>query len=413
MEKVKPTILLIDQNEGLDLALAVARSLNEQVYYYIPWQVGDPKLWDSISGDGFPELIKIKDMAEVRDEVETIIFLDLGFSSTIVDLKEQGYHVYGCTPLIEKLETDRLYGKEKCIELGIKVTDYTVVKGMEGVVKYFEEHKGRHFVKIHLYRGMQETFSADSPESVKVILNNANFGIYADEIKFIIEPEAEGVEIGFDAFFCNGKFLKKHFATIEIKGTGNVGQFVDDSVFIDTFLNPITPFLAEQNFTGNLSCEGFWDGKNFKVMDICARVAYPCSQSWAFAIEDFGQFLLDLTADEAEDYKVKLPYQAHVDVYTDKKDTQKKITIDESKLDSKTKGVGFRRVVLTKDGYYFVPGDTLLAVGLGGGKSWQEALNNAIDAANSVSAIESYVPGNIVEQFTDKIEKAAKLGFKI
>ena len=410
MEK-ENNILLVDLNEGIDICLAISRDLKEQVDYFIPWQVGCPKLEDSKSGDGFEELNKIYDMKESK--AETIFFLDLGFSSTIVDLKEEGYNVWGATPLVEKMETDRIYGKKKAIELGLAVTDYEVVTGVSNVVKYFEEHKGKHFVKINLFRGTRETFSADSPESVKVILDACNLGIYAELLDFVIEPPAEGAEISLDAFFSKGKFLKKHYATIEIKGVGNLGQWVDDSLFVEQFMKPLESFLAEQEFCGNISAEGFWDGKIFKVMDFCMRVPYPCSSSWAFDIKNFGKFMMTIAADEGIDFEVKYPYSAHVDVYNSSPTSWKKITIDEKKLDNKTKAVGFKRTVKKEDGYYFVPGDTLMGTGLGQGNSWEEAIKNAIEAADAFSALDCSTSGTVFSDFEKTVKKCEDLGFKI
>ena len=409
----KPDILFVDTNVGLDHALKAAQTLGKKVYYYIPWQTGYPKPEDSISGKGFDLLEKIYDMGGVLDEVDTVIFLDLGFAPTIKMLKEQGYNVYGCPPQVERLEVDRVWGKKKLEELGLKVTKDITITGVSNVIKFFEKHEGeKHYIKVNLYRGAMETKYADSADSARVVLGTGNFGIYAEEMIFTLEPEAEGIEIGVDTWFCNDKFVQPHFSTIEIKGQGNLGHFVTDSIFIEHFMKPIEPFLRDENFSGSISAEGFWNGKDFKIMDMCCRPAYPCSASWAFGIKDYGKFLVSLCADEVDTFEVIKPFQSCLGVYAGDPKDWRKIEVDESKLKKDEIGVSFRKVVKADDGLYFVPGDCVLACGLGGGDTWEEAMKNSAIAADAIHASDAGTSGLIEEEYIKKIKELLQLGHK-
>jgi len=409
---VRPRLVFVDTNLGIDHALAAARDLGEKVYFYIPWHTAYPTFEQSVAGRGFTELEKITDLSEVESHVSVVVFVDVGFAPTIARLKKAGLNVYGCTPRIERLETDRVWSKRTMVSLGLSVTDYTVVKGVSGIVGYFKAHAGEtSYVKLDLFRGNRETFRADSADSARVMLDGVGLGAYEEDVDFIIEPHAEGVEVGVDAWFCNGKFLKKHFATIEIRGQANVGHFVEDSPFVEHFMAPLEEFLRDERFTGNISAEGFWDGTRFKIMDVCCRMAFPCSASWAFGIRHYGQFLTDLTSNQLESFETSSPYQACLGIYTDDARQWRKIYVDRAKLNGNTRGIGFRRVVNTADGLYYVAGDGLLATALGGGATWEEAVMNAVAASEAVYAVDAAINGMVADRYRERISRCNELNY--
>ena len=416
-EQIEPArqdnILVVDTNLAIDHALSAARSKNKPVYYYIPWQTAFPVVSDYISGDGFNELIKVMDIAEALDKVDTVIFVDVGFAALIEQLREHKFNVWGAPPAVERLETDRVYMRKVYKELGIKTTEAEIVKGVNGVLDYLEKHQGEvFFIKVNLFRGNVESFRTDSVESARTLLESGNFGPYADKIDFVIEKavEEEAVEIGVDAWFNGEKFLKKHFFTMEDKGSGNIGKFVEESIFTEHWLKPLEKWLKEQGFKGSICIEGFWTGKEFLAIDTTSRISFPCSASWAFGIKDYWDFLKGVASGSIDDFEYFYPYQVEIGVYTDEVDRWRKLSIEEGKLRERELGLGFRRVVKTEDGLYYVPGDFLVATGLGAGSSIKEALERAAEAANSVSSYNIQPATGVIDNFLKKIEQLRKWG---
>jgi len=260
--------LIIDTNLGLEHARGLGR--RDKVYYYVDARNPYPRMQDTISGWGFEEIEKIDDIGEVLGEVDYVVFCDVGYGALADKMREAGLSVWGASEKGEQLEIDRIYGRRISQMLGIGVPDAEIVKGVDGVIEYMRNHRGqRHFVKLSFFRGSIETFSVKYEDEARMMLSQANFGIMQDEIDFVVEKEMKGVEIGADFWITDEGFCDTHFFTIEFKGMGCIGKFVKDSLFKEQFMDKLEDWLIKTGYRGNISIEGFWDGKEFRAMDYC------------------------------------------------------------------------------------------------------------------------------------------------
>ena len=403
----KKTVLWLDTSLGIDHVLRYAKDSGEKPFYYMASISAYPNMNDSISGYGFDEIIKTYDWSGILKKVDTVVFLDSGFSSLVDSLRAAKYNVWGAPAEVEKLEFDRIFFREKFKELGIPTTEATVVQGVTAVIDFLTKNKGKYYIKLNKYRGNIETFGAMSPIGAKLLLDQAGFGIMGEEVKFVLEHEAEGMEVGADAWFNGKRFLKKYFFTVEQKGSGNMGLFVNHSI-LDSFMEKITPYLAENNYHGSFCFEGFWDGKEFKATDITPRIPYPCSGQWALAIKDYDKFFRGIADGSIDDFEVNCPYQIQMNFFANDPKKWRQIEIDEKGMNEDKQKIGFRKILKTEEGYFFVPEDDLMLTCNGSGKDWEEAIKMSLDCTEHVHAYSASPSTGLETIFADALKDMEK-----
>jgi hypothetical protein len=384
------TVLFLDTSLGLDHALRYAKDSGEKPFYYMASISAYPTLKDSISGYGFEEIIKTYDWAGIMKKVDTVIFLDSGFSSLVDTMRQGGYNVFGASADVEKLEFDRIYFREVMMKIGIKTTDAEVIHGVDNVMDFLKKHKDeKFFIKLNKFRGDVETFGSHSAEEAATLLY-PSFPVMGDEMDFILEKEIEGgIEIGCDAFFNGERFLKTYFFTCEQKGCGNMSLAVNKSVFDET-LEKLTPYLKENNYHGAFCFEGFYlKNKEFLFTDPTPRCAFPCSSQWALAIKNYDEFLRGIASGIIDDFKVFYPYQMQQNFFAGNPKQWREIIINDKDLKENKQRISLRKAVKTDGHYYFVPDDDLMLSCNGAGESWEEAIKNALECAEMVSAYQS------------------------
>jgi hypothetical protein len=197
--------------------------------------------------------------------------------------------------------------------LGIKVPNYRVARGVDELRNLIREDGGKYFVKLNIFRGNLETFSVFNREELDVFLDTANFGIYRDNLVFLVSDAVYGVEIGMDAFFNGREFLKPYFWGNEVKGTGSTfGKWVNESPF-DYVLEKIQPWLAETGYRGSISFEAIFDGSDLYVLDTTARLPYPGGSLLHYSLDNYAEVVYAVARGEyveprpINSYFVQLP----------------------------------------------------------------------------------------------------------
>jgi len=405
VKSAEKEILFVDTNIGIDHCLGL-RKKGYKVYLEETWRSAYPVFTDYITGDGFEGIVKIDDMGEVLDRVQVIIFADITFGGTIDLLRKNNKAVWGAGTSVEKLESDRIYMREVYNKLGIAVTEAVVLKGVKNVLAYLEKNKGVHYVKLNKFRGNIETFRASGVEDAKVLFESAGFGPYADDFDFIVEVESDGVEIGCDCFFNGEKFVKPHFFTIEIKGMGNVCKWVEDSIFVNQYMDKIADWLKQQKFRGVICVEGFWDGKVYKVIDTTSRFPYPDSACYPKSIINYPDVLVGIAEGTLDRFEVKKPYQCEIGIYTDNTDVPRVLDIEPKVLPN----IGFRRIVSKNGKFYYIPGDNLVCTCNGQGDTMEEAMEEAKKVTDGVRAYNIQATTGVIDKFKETVNKLKELG---
>lgn len=403
-------ILVIDTNLAIDHAVRFAKD-GHIVYYYLADLSAFPKLEDRISGYGFEGITKIEDWASVFKEVDLIYITDNCFPELAVLAKELGKLVYGPTPLIVKLEDDRVFAYEMMKSLGIAVPEGESIKGIENLINWIKERQGensRFWIKINKFRGDIETFSASNALEAMTLLSQSKLGPFLENLEFLVQYDTAGIEIGCDANICPKGLLKPYFYTIEHKGRGNVAIPKINSGFETHFYDKLMNLIKEDDYRCNLSVEGIWDGESFKVIDITSRIPYPVSSLYPRFIKNFTEVIY-CTANN-EPCKVEIdeenPLLLEITVSTDLPQYWRTIEFPEKYKEN----IGFRRVIYFENKYWFVPDDFLVATINVKGKSLEEVFNKGKEILSSVKCIYSQYDISWFEVVKEQISQLNQLG---
>jgi hypothetical protein len=404
-------VLVIDTNLGLEHALGIAKKY--ETYYSIVNGEPYPHLKNEITGYGFNSIKKISDFgAALEDGVNVIFFTDSGFGALADYLRKDGYYVISADAKSEKLELDRVYVRKVLEKLGVKAPPGKVVKGIQGVVQAIKDYKGQKvFIKISRVRGDVETFGTNDPYEAEIILSKGLFRIISDGVKFVVEEELKGVEIGVDAFINKNGFVPIVAETIEVKGSGNATKFVPlkESIWHDV-LKKFEPWLVKNGYVGYFCLEGFFDGKDIYVTDVTPRPGYICSYAYPKIIKNYPDFIVKLAKNEEILPEYNHKYSVQLGLYTDDTETPRVIDIDNP--NKNLKWIAFRRTIFTNNRYWYVPGDPLIISSISEDDNLGNAVDKSIQTIESVSVPNSYHLGfNFKNSLFETIKKAEKLGY--
>lgn len=259
---------------GLDIPIAQRLSRDcKRVMYFSEWCEGFSKINKAIVGDGISGIERIKDIWEVKDDVDVFVFPDLGYRGLQRELESQGYPVWGARSG-EKLELNRELFLRKLKELGLDLPAVEVCEGMTRLREVLRD-KENVYIKISLYRGSMETTHFRSWKLDENLLDilAARFGGAAEVMRFLVCDSIEtDLELGCDTFNIDGQWPE-----LVLNGY----EFKDKAYF-----SAVTPFteLPEQ-----------LRGIMAKFEDTLAKVRYRCQWSMEVRVKDDKAYFIDPT----------------------------------------------------------------------------------------------------------------------
>jgi hypothetical protein len=265
------------------------------VYLYIPAHVATPNWANDVIGQGF--VPRVKEMAEVLDIVDCVLFTDIGFGATIDWLRNRGKTVWGAG-FLEALEINRLYSKQVMSELNIKYPKTYAIYGIKNLIDFLKNKRGKFFVKPNYYRGDFESFPVLDPEETEVYISKLakKLGPYQDIFEFVVEEAIEGELVGLDSWVNgNGKCVYPVFLAFE-RSMDAIGKFVYECVFNDV-LDKLEPLFVKYGYLGNFSLEGIWDGEDLWIIDYCTRMPMTMGYIFPAFFSDYLGFVNNVCQD--------------------------------------------------------------------------------------------------------------------
>jgi phosphoribosylamine-glycine ligase len=222
VDLTKLKVLCWDNGLFVDFCRALGKTF-DTVWYFMPWVSGFPKSNQYVVGEGIDYITRVHDFFDYVDEADLIIFPDVYMGDLMLYLEQQGKLVFGCKKG-EQLELLRDKMKEHMKKLGMYVTPYKVVKGLDNLREHLKDNKNV-WVKQNILRGDFETFFSKDYGVIEPLLDELehNLGAYKHIKEFIVEEAYDNaVESGMDLYTCDGKFPSLAIAGIEIKDCGYV-----------------------------------------------------------------------------------------------------------------------------------------------------------------------------------------------
>jgi len=287
--------LVVDH--GLYTAFAERLAEDHEVFYFVPYaEQSFPKPHPAMVGTGLVNVQRVEDMWRLVDEVDFIVFPDVGFYQLQTWLRAHGYKVWGAGQG-EKLEVQRWRAKETMRALGLPVGECALVTGMDELKRYIEKNEDI-YVKISGFRGLAETFHAYNMEAVEQKLHEVQLelGPLSKIFPFICEHKVESVvEAGYDGYCIGGKFPKTCLTGVEIKDQGYLGAVINYDDLADPVREvneKLVPFLEEAEYAQFFSTEirVTDDGVPY-LIDLTTRCPAPPSALYWEMIENVGEII--------------------------------------------------------------------------------------------------------------------------
>lgn len=272
---------VVDKGLFLPLARRLERDVRK-VSYWTPAEKDFPTMLDAI-GYGFTDIERVSSYLEDLDDVDAVVFPDVGFSLLQADLEAHGIPVWGSHGG-DELELSRGLFLDKLEELGLPIPPYERLKGIDNLRAYLKDHEDK-WIKISGNRGDWETFHWRSwkEDENELDVKAARLGPFRNLIVFYVFDSIEAeVEDGCDSYCVGGEFPSLVIHGMEAKDKAFVGAWQELAGMPEQMFKineAFGPVLGEYGYRNFFSTEVriTQDGEAF-FTDPCCRAGSPPNQ---------------------------------------------------------------------------------------------------------------------------------------
>lgn len=263
----------------LPLALKFAQSY-KRVIYHDPCEKAFPKINESIIGDGYPKVERVRSFWDYKQDIDLFVFPDSQGEALQAELASQGFPVWGSSSA-ERLEQSRECFHRMLARVGLEVPDFQKVVGLTALREHLKDKTDK-YIKISRYRGSLETFhwrsmDEDAPE---LDLWAVKFGGAKDLITFLVCDAIDtDLEIGGDTYNIVGEWPDFMLDAYEWKDKGYFGTWKKRTEMPEqtqAVLDAFGPILAEHGHKNFWSMEiRVMEDSSFKFIDATPRGPLP------------------------------------------------------------------------------------------------------------------------------------------
>ena len=409
------TVLFYDASAGYShMAEAVVGDF-ARVLYHVPWDAAFPSVRNYIPGTGLDGVERVEDFFDVLDGVDLVVFADVGNSGLQQWLRRQGMPVFG-SGAADRLERDRWYLKSVCKRFDIQAADAIPVTGIEnlrqilGAMENEEVH-----VKLSTFRGDSETFKHENPADTTRRLNELALRMepYGDHVEFVVEQPIDGkpcVEVGADLpVNVGGLYPRETLWGYEAKDLGYAGRVGALPERVRTVVDKLAPILERLDYRGAMSEETRETNEGTFLLDFTARFPNPPSALMRFMIHNWGELMWEAAHGNVVEPDWIAPIGVQL-ILKSEYGAENPLRVTVGRWD---------RTVLyghaSFDGNDFAVSPSEIAecgAACGFGATLEEAMSDAVDAADACKGRELVWDAGSLEQLTEAIETGEKLGIK-
>lgn len=289
------TICWVDCGLFVSFAQKVAPQFGRTLYF-TPWANGFPKSNQRLPGMGLEGIERIQYPLDHIDDVDLWVFPDVYFSDLQKHLVSLGKRVWGARSG-ETLELDRWKTKELLKELGMPVQHCALIKGLDHLREYLQEHEDV-WIKVSITRGDFETFHSQNYELSRPRLDalEHELGAKASILEFVVEDAVnDAVEVGYDGWVVDGKYPETSCFGFEIKDLGYLGvvEPYDDLPEPLLWVNEkLSDFFLQHQYRGFFSSEcRVGEDQEPYLLDPCCRCGSPPSEVYQELFSNWGDIL--------------------------------------------------------------------------------------------------------------------------
>ena len=393
-----------------------------RVLYYVPYESGFPSPLPFLPGYGVEGLERIgvgqsiEDFWDAIEIADLVVFTDVGNGGLQEYLRSQGIPVFG-SGRGGRLEQDRLFLRTTARNAGLDVAGYFPIRGVDALRELFlgEDDIGEHYIKLSYWRGLAETFHHTSPFMTRSWLDELSLdaGPYANEIEFLVElpiNEEPCIEVGIDTYSAEGLFPDTILWGYEAdKDNCFVGSAHPLPRRLAEVANKLSVVLQQTHYRGPLSTETRECPEKSYIIDFTARFPEPPSSLQRFMVANLAEIYWETANGRIVEPNVVAPIGVQI-VWKSAYGARHPVAVNVGRWDRVT--VHGHACI---DGQHYAVSPAELeeqggAVGLG--STVEAALEDAIDAADSVEGREVKYDSGALEKIAEAIQKGNDLGLE-
>jgi hypothetical protein len=299
------------------------------------------------------------------------------------------------------------------------VQGYEVIYGVKNLRDYLKKNKDV-YVKLNKFRATAESFHSPDYLSVEQKLNvlESALGPHANDdseqgFPFVVEKAIKAdCELGFDGFVNGSGYGSHAFVGYEWHKSIYLAKVYPTDELPDPIMETMDHFyelFKSLDYRGAVSTEELLiDKQKHAFLDICGRLPAPLSALYPQYIEDYPQMIYNIGKNEPFEMNVKTPFVCAIPFNSEELRTNyMKINIKDREKVKLQMGCGDKAGNL-----YGVKGLETACIAIGGGETYEEAIDDAVKNADLVDAIDinkDCLKG-VKEVFEELVEKGKSVG---
>lgn len=382
------------------------------VGYYTPWEKGFSVPIDAMPGTGLDGITRVMDPWIEIDNMDLVVFCDVGNGGLQEYLRAQGVPVFG-SGIAGRLETDRMLLKSMCIKAGIDVADHMPVKGVDALREILLNTNTELWVKLSIWRGVRETWHHKSPFRSRSWLDKLSLkaGPYGELIDFVIEKPIVGepcVEIGFDSYTADGMYPENVAFGYEAKDSAfalnATGKLPERLMAV---AQKMRPMLSQYGYRGPLSTEVRAVPGGDYFVDLTARFPEPPSSLQRFMIRNWAEIFWEIANGRMVEPDYIAPYGVML-VMKSAAGAENPLAVQVERWDRTTL---HGHCNISGHDYATSPAELEeFGAACGYGATLEAAMEDAIATAEGIEAEDATYDASALEELTQAIQDGNKLG---
>lgn len=394
-----------------------------RVLVYTPYESGFPVPVNFLPGYGVDGIERVGvgqsvgDFWEAVEISDLVVFTDVGNYGLTEYLRSQGVPVFG-SGQGGRLEQDRLYLKSACRKLGLDVADYFPLRGLDALRRFLlgdadTEPAGECYVKLSFWRGLAETFHHQSAFMTRSWLDDlaVEAGPYAQDIEFCIEKPIQDdpcIEVGIDSFCADGEFpdtiMWGYEADKDNCYVGTTGALPER---LATIVRKFAPELSKIHYRGPLSTESRECQNKSYFIDFTARFPEPPSSLQRFMTANLAEIFWETAHGRVVEPEFNAKYGIQI-VWKSSYGQDHPLPVKVGRPDRVTI---HGHCVIDGVDYAVSPAELEEQGGACGlGNELEAALEDAIDAAESIEGRDVKFDRGALEKIAESISTGRELG---
>ena len=409
-------LLVMDFGLFTEAAVRLARDFGK-VWICRPDEGGFPRLNEGMVGAGMENVEIVHHPWKYAHKADMVATFDLYLGDFCQECVRQNIPTWSALRG-EDLEIERTATQREQQKRGLPTAPFERVVGVKALREYLKAHKNV-WVKVERWRGVRESFQAESLEAVEPILRDIEHeqGPLAEDIPFMIVGDLpDRVEFGMDTFIVKGEHPKMGCGGIEIKDCGYLGLAQP----WDKFPEPLTrwfkvmqPVLATYGYRGWLSTETRI-GKDMKPfnIDITARMPAPPFELVIEWMKNFPEVVWSVAHGEMIEPEFEAKFGAAIIIKTSSPKSFQRVIFPPTDR----KHIKLRYPCKREGIYQSIPqtvsvSETATAIAWAG--THREALLKAQDIAGHVKGCDLSPCEDVTRKALEQIEKGKAMGLQI